>query len=120
VAAGPASSISVDAVPGLPTLYTASLTAGRTVQVYLDPGTAGANELHVTFFDQVGTELPVEQVTTQIGPSGCALAPLTPREIEPGHFVADTTLPSGTYTVSISAPAPNGDDLFAQFDVGVR
>ena len=120
VAAGPASSVSVNAAPGLPTLYTASLTSGRTVQVYLDPGTAGANELHVTFFDQAGTELPVRQVTEQIGPSGCALAPLTPRQLEPGHFVADTTLPAGTYTVSISGPAPNGDPLSARFDVTVK
>ncbi len=120
VAAGPVSSVSVNAVPGLPTLYTASLTAGRTVQVYLDPGAAGANELHVTFFDQTGTELPVQQVTTQIGPSGCALASLTPRQLEPGHFVSDTTLPAGTYTVSIAGPAPNGDQLSARFDVTVK
>ncbi len=120
VAAGPASSVSINAAPGLPALYTAALTSGRTVQVYLDPGTAGANELHATFFDQAGTELPVQQVTEQIGPSGCALAPLTPRRLEPGHFVADTTLPAGTYTVFISGPAPNGDPLAARFDVTVK
>jgi putative copper export protein len=120
VPAGPASSVSINAAPGLPTLYTAALTSGRTVQAYLDPGTAGANELHVTFFDQAGTELPVQQVTEQIGPSGCALAPLTPRQLEPGHFVADTTLPAGTYTVSIAGPAPNGDPLAARFDVSVK
>ena len=120
VPAGPASSVSINAAPGLPTLYTAALTSGRTVQAYLAPGTAGANELHVTFFDQAGTELPVQQVTEQIGPSGCALAPLTPRQLEPGHFVADTTLPAGTYTVSIAGPAPNGDPLAARFDVSVK
>ena len=120
VPAGPASSVSINAAPGLPTLYTAALTSGRTVQAYLDPGTAGANELHVTFFDQAGTELPVQQVTEQIGPSGCALAPLTPRQLEPGHFVADTTLPAGTYTVSIAGPAPNGDPRAARFDVSVK
>ena len=120
VAAGPASSVSINAAPGLPTLYTASLTSGRTVQVYLDPGTAGPNELHVTFFDQAGTELAVQQVTEQIGPSGCALAPLAPRQLEPGHFVADTTLPAGSYTVSMAGPAPNGDPLAARFDVTVK
>ena len=30
-----------------------------SVQAYLDPGTAGPNELHLTFFDAAGTELPV-------------------------------------------------------------
>ena len=38
--------IDVNAVAGLPTIYTVHLSAGRSVQVYLDPGTAGANEVH--------------------------------------------------------------------------
>ena len=54
--------IDVNAVAGLPTIYTVHLSAGRTVQVYLDPGTAGANEVHVTFFDATGNELPVQTV----------------------------------------------------------
>ncbi len=120
VPAGPMSSISINAAAGVPTIYTAALTAGRTVQVYLDPGTAGHNEEHVTFFDQAGTELPVQTVRMEIGTSGCALAPLTARQLEPGHFVADTTLTSGAYTVSIAGPAPNGDQLAAQFDVTVK
>ena len=37
--ASPTPSIDVNAVPGLPTIYTVHLSAGRTVQVYLDPGT---------------------------------------------------------------------------------
>jgi len=120
VAVGPLASVSINAAPGLPTLYTAAFSGGRTVQVYLDPGTAGANEEHATFFDAAGNELPVQTVTMSLGPAGCALAPLAPRQLEPGHFVADTTLQSGTYTTSISGPAPNGDQLSVQFEITVK
>jgi hypothetical protein len=111
--------VDVNAVAGLPTISTVHLSAGRTVQVYLDPGHPGANEVHVTFFDAAGTELPVQTVALSLGPSGGALALLTPRLLEPGHFAADTTLPVGTYTLSLSGSAPNGDQLTTQLDVTV-
>ena len=117
--ATPAPSIDVNAVPGLPTIYTVHLTAGRTVQVYLDPGTPGANEVHATFFDAAGNELPVASVSMALGPVGGPLAPLTARQLEPGHFVADTTLAAGTYSLSISGPAPGGDQLTTSLDIPV-
>jgi copper transport protein len=117
---GPAPVVTVNAAPGQPTLYTAALSGGRSVQIYLDPGSPGANEEHVTFFDASGNELPVETVTMSIGPSSCIQSALEPRQLEPGHFVADTTLPAGTYTTSISGPAPNGDQLSIQLGVTVK
>ncbi|HVA84843.1 MAG TPA: CopD family protein, partial [Candidatus Saccharimonadales bacterium] len=111
--------VDVNVVAGLPTVYTVHLTSGRTVQVYLDPGTAGANEVHSTFFDATGTELPVQSVTMLLGAAGAPLAPLTPRRLEPGHFVADTSLGAGTYTLAVAGPAPNGDQLVAELNVVV-
>ncbi|HEX5241510.1 MAG TPA: copper resistance protein CopC [Candidatus Limnocylindrales bacterium] len=116
---GPTPSVTVNAVPGLPTIYTAALSAGRSVQIYLDPGTSGANELHATFFDASGNELPVQTATMSIGPSTCAQTSLQPRQLEPGHFVADTTLAAGTYIAAVSGPSPNGDQLAAQVQVTV-
>ena len=115
----PTPQIDVNAVAGLPTIYTVHLAAGRSIQVYLDPGTAGGNEVHATFFDATGTELPVPSVQMTLGPSGGALTPLTPRILEPGHFVADTTLAAGTYTLSVVGPAPGGDLLSTRLDVAV-
>jgi putative copper export protein/nitrogen fixation protein FixH len=115
----PDQKVDVNAVAGLPTIYTVHLTSNRTVQVYLDPGTAGANEVHATFFDATGTELPVQTVTMLLGAVGSPVAPLTPRQLEPGHFVADTTLAAGTYTLSVAGPAPNGDELVAELNVPV-
>lgn len=112
-------SIDVNAVAGLPTIYSVHLSVGRTIQVYLDPGHAGANEVHATFFDATGTELPVPSVELALGSSGGGQGPLTARQLEPGHFVADVTLAAGIYTVSISGPAPGGDQLTTQLDLGV-
>ena len=82
--------VDVNASPGVPTIYIAHLTAGITVQAYLDPGTAGANELHATFFDAAGNELPVQTATYLVGPAGDGSI-VVPRQLEPGHFVADLT-----------------------------
>jgi copper transport protein len=111
--------IDVNAVAGLPTIYTVHLSAGRSIQVYLDPGTAGANEVHTTFFDAAGNELPVQTIVMVLGPKDGPATALDPRQLEPGHFVADTTLAAGTYTLSVAGPAPNGDQLTTQLDIPV-
>jgi hypothetical protein len=80
--------------PGLPTIYSVSLGALGTAQVYLDPGGEGQNELHATFFDAAGTELPIPTATMALtladGSGGLATA----RQLEPGHFVATVDAPS--------------------------
>ena len=115
----PSAQIDVNVVPGLPTIYAVHLPAGRKVEVYADPGTAGPNEIHVTFFDASGNELPVTNVTMTLGPVGGTLTPLAPRELEPGHFVADAKLPAGTYSLAVSAPAPGGEELATRLEVTV-
>jgi len=111
--------IDVNAVPGLPAIYTVHLAQSRTVQVYIDPGKAGANEVHLTFFDSAGKELPVPTAQLSIGPAGGAPSQPVLRTLEPGHFVADATLSLGTYSVSFSATAPDGQTLAAQLQIPV-
>lgn len=111
--------IDVNAQPGLPTIYTVHLSGGDTVQVYADPGKAGANELHMTFFDPTGTELPVRTASVSIGLKDATPTEAKLRLLEPGHFVADTTLKAGTYTVSISGTPPNGAPLTTQLEVPI-
>ena len=112
--------VDVNRVAGLPTIYTVHLNGGATVRVYLDPGKPGPNELHVTFFDSKGTELPVPSAAISLGLAGQAPSPLTPRELEPGHFAADISISAaGTYSVSLSGTPPGGQALVANFQIEV-
>jgi hypothetical protein len=92
--------------PGLPTIHTVQLGAAGSAQVYLDPGGAGPNELHVTFFDPTGTELPTQEATIAAFPEGGGAAILTPRLLEPGHFVASIDAVAGALTVDVISPLP--------------
>ncbi len=91
---------SVAEAPGQPSVYSVDLGQGRSVQVYADPGTPGANELHATFFAADGTEDDVASAT---------LAPAaTPRRLGPGHFVADLDIGPGRTTVEVTGITSRG------------
>ncbi len=112
--------VDVSTQPGLPTIYTVHLQAGLTVQLYLDPGTAGSNDIHATFFDAQGNELPVASATIAIGPEGQTPVSVTPRMLELGHFVGTQTLAAGKYLLTVAGPAPDGSGtLVARTDVEV-
>jgi hypothetical protein len=91
---------------GLPTIYTGQLGAIGSAQVYLDPGGAGQSELHVTFFDPAGTELPTQSATIAVFPATGDAAVLPPRMLEPGHFVATIGAVAGDLTVDVLSPLP--------------
>ncbi len=115
--------VDAQVMAGLPTIYTVHLAAGGTLQVYADPGSAGRNELHVTFFDPAGLEAPVTSATLRIGTDAAAsasvLTVLTARMLEPGHFVADTELRSGSHELVITGVAPDGSGLSARLDLRI-
>ncbi len=112
--------VDVNVQAGLPTIYIVHLDSGGTVQMYLDPGSSGANELHATFFDVSGNETPVTSATMSIGLDGQPAQQLTPRILEPGHFVADTTLDQGNYLATVIGAAPSGSgSLVARADMDV-
>jgi copper transport protein len=91
-------------IPGDPVIYVVTLASG-TAQGYVDPGRAGFNEVHVTFFDVAGNELPVSALPTMRGSSGDRLLPLTARRLGAGHFVADAQLTAGVWRFDFSAEA---------------
>jgi copper transport protein len=111
--------IDVSAAAGAPTIYTVHLDAGRTVQVYADPGAPGPNDFHTTFFDAVGAGLAAQgPVLSMVGPSGGPVK-LEPRVLEPGHFVASLQATRGTYSFSIHATAPDGSPLETVVDMPI-
>ncbi len=50
--------ITTERNPGLPTFYDAALPGGNKLQVYLDPGHPGFNQLHAQYFDPAGQPIP--------------------------------------------------------------
>jgi copper transport protein len=106
--------VDVNRVTGIPTIYTVHLSAGRTVQVYLDPDKPGQNDFHVTFFDAAGTELPATNITATVASGTGAPRPLTVRTLEPGHVVATVTVQAVPQLFDIGGTAPGGDQLHAQ------
>jgi len=103
--------IDVSRVPGEPTLYTIHLSRGGTVQVYIDPNRPGPVEFHSTFFDTAGNELPVTSATISMTPPAGPVQTLPIRQLEPGHYVADATLGSGSYRFDITGTTSTGETI---------
>jgi copper transport protein len=113
----PPQQIDVNRVPGLPTIYTAHLGSGRTVQVYLDPGKPGANLLHATWFDAGGHEMPVSDVAmTQLGASGASTG-LVPQILDSGHEAAPAQVAAFPAEFVIGATGPDGASLRTQLTI---
>ena len=111
VKAGPAR-VDVNRVAGQPTLYTVHLDGGATAQLYLDPWAAGAADLHVTFFDAAGTELPVTVITATAATAGGPPAPVTMTLLEPGHAVGHLRTVAGVpISITVTGTAPGGGQL---------
>jgi copper transport protein len=112
--------------PGTPPIYTATFPNGDQIQSYVDPGTAGVNQLHITAFDPDGNELGLKSATARAaGPGGTKDLktkrfdePSVPKE-QRGHFVANTQLTQGSWTMTISATAPDGTLLEAHYTTTV-
>ena len=103
----PAQPVDVQVSPDVPTIYDVGLGELGSAQVYLDPGLAGQNELHVTFFDALGDVFAVPAVTfAAVGEGGAAFLP-TARQLDTGHFVATIDTGSGALAVDIVGPLPS-------------
>lgn len=102
-------------IGGDPAIYSVDLPSG-SVQGYLDPGAAGQNEVHVTYFDDAGAELEVEDDATITASRGPDSMDLEPRRLGPGHFVAGAELEAGRWRFDFAATATDGSPLAACFE----
>jgi hypothetical protein len=99
---------------GQPTLITTTFADGSSLQTYVDPGSAGTNQVHVTAFAAGGgSELSLRDATIVAIPSAGAPHRLDARRLDPGHFVADAGLGSGDWTFDIVADTARGSALEA-------
>ncbi len=93
-----------------------------TVQLFIDPSTPGANEIHVTFVDDRGLgAAEVAAITTTLtGESaGATPAPLAMRLISQGHFVGNLDLAAGPYRLAVETASPS-PALSATFSFKLR
>jgi copper transport protein len=115
--ATPCRTEAIPGAPGAPTLYNTKLPGGRTVQMYVDPGKAGTNEVHATYFDTTGNELPVAgPVTIRSLRVGSSSVTFEVRRFSTGHFVADATLQAGARRFDVAATTATGEVLRSCFE----
>ncbi len=107
--------------PGQPTLYSIDLPGRRVLNMYLDPGRPGFNEVHETFIGADGNELPVPQIAviTAARPGG-APQRLPVRRFGPGHFIGDAALAAGDWEIAVTATARDGSGLQVRVVVHLR
>ena len=93
-----------------------------TVQLFIDPSTPGANEIHVTFVDDRGLgAAEVAAITTTLtgDSAGATPAPLAMRLISQGHFVGNLDLAAGPYRLAVETASPS-PALSATFSFKLR
>ena len=113
----PPQQVDINRVAGLPTIYTVHLAAGRTVQVYLDPGTVGPNQLHATWFGADGSAMAVSGVTVGVSGGGGVATSLTPVILSVGHETAPLTVGAFPVSVLVTAVGPDGTSMQVQLQI---
>jgi copper transport protein len=114
----PAQPVGVLPGSGTPTIYTVHLPDGTTAQLYLDPGRAGHDELHATFFDAAGTERPITTASMAVATGAGEL--LSPRLLEPGHFVAEIDVEAGSLPVDVVGVDRGGQQVHVHATIEVK
>lgn len=106
--------------PGQPTLYSVELPGGVVLDSYLDPGRPGFNEVHVTFINVGGQELPIPGLAAIVASRrGVGRISVPVRRFGPGHFIGDATLTEGTWDIEVTASTADGRVLRARYQVRV-
>jgi copper transport protein len=111
----PAQNVEVSRAPDQPDLYTITLTGGFQIQAYVDPGSPGINQVHITAFDAAGQELPLASASVRATAPNGDSEPLDMQRFGPGHFAANVDVVPGTWSFSIQATAEDGSVLSASF-----
>jgi hypothetical protein len=112
----PPQRVQVSQAPGQPTVYTITLAAGGTLQSYADPGRAGRNQVHFTFFGADGNEHPVSKAEASARPPSGPEVRLRLLRLGPGHFAANTDLTAGRWAFAIDAQLHGEIGASARFE----
>jgi copper transport protein len=114
--AEPSQQVKVSRVPGQPTIYTITLAQVGSLQAYVDPGRAGRNILHLTYFDPRGIELQISGARASTTMPDGTREPLTLQLLGPGHFAANLDLTAGRWSFAAEATTKAGATTSAKFE----
>ncbi len=107
--------ITVQRVPGQPTVYTISLPTTGKLQTYIDPGHAGINNVHFTFFAADGSEEAIASARgTATDPQG-KKRPVRMIRFDNGHFAANISLTTGRWAFEVHARTKAGVPVSGHF-----
>lgn len=103
-------------IAGDPLVTQVTFTDESTVQLYLDPGATGVNEIHATYFDKSGRERSDVSGFAIVASNAAGARPLAPRVFSSGHAVASATLEPGLWRIDASVETSDGQVLSAWFE----
>ena len=109
----PGAESSVVEIPDGPDITTVVYPDGRSAQLYVDPGSPGPNQVHVTVFDAAGQELQLQRASLVVVPPGEPAARADVLRFDTGHFVANLELGGGTWIFDFTAVPVDGDPVQA-------
>jgi copper transport protein len=105
-----------ESVPGRRAVWAIELSHGLSAESWVDPGTAGHNDIHLTFFDADHEEFEIDKrpkVRATTGDGDEAAVPI--RRLGPGHFVGTAHLEEGHWRFELAATA-HGQKMQACFE----
>jgi putative copper export protein len=94
--------------PGRPSIWVIDIGGGNEIQAYVDPGAPGINNVHVTFFNSAGKELPAPIAPEISASSGSDEPELDVTRLSRGHFAGSGELGEGEWRFAVSGRTKEG------------
>ena len=101
------------------TVYEVPLGGGDSLQVFIDPAEPGNAQVHFTFIDSGGAELPVEEVHPMASSPEGEDIELEFNRLSQGHGFADFPLTHGTWEFAIEAEDDSGNPISARVPITI-
>jgi nitrogen fixation protein FixH len=114
---------SVLRTPGQPSLHDIDLGAGAAVQAYVDPAEPGYVEVHFTFFDAGGDELPItgplDIAAVRTDGDDVVRLETEVQRLTPGHYVGGVELTQGSWRFEVDATQQTSERFNACFEEAI-